>query len=169
MTENTERIALVTGGGRGIGLACVTRLLADGYRVGVVEINARAIDAARAELATQAERVSFAAASVSDRAGMTDVVAALTARWGGLDVLVNNAGVNRPGGVTTQSDADWDAVLDVNLKGAFVCSAVAAPALRARRRRDRQHRFDRRGGAERIARLRRLQGRADRPDAATGA
>lgn len=125
-------VALVTGGGRGIGLACVMRLLADGYRVGAVEINERAIDAAREALVAWADRVSFLTASVADRDAMAGAVADLTGRWGRLDVLVNNAAVNRAGGLLTQSDADWGAVLTVNLTGAFVASAVAAAAMRER-------------------------------------
>ncbi len=127
-----DRVALVTGGGRGIGLACVQRLLADGFRVAAVDVNARALAAAREALAGESERLHFAVASVADRAQMTGVAAQIAERWGGLDALVNNAGVNRPGGLLAQSDADWDAVLEVNLKGPFVCSAVCLPHLRGR-------------------------------------
>lgn len=123
-------VALVTGGGRGIGLACVQRLVADGYRVGAVEINERAIDGGREALASAADQVCFLMASVAERLAMEDAVAALMDRWGRLDVLVNNAAVNRAGGLLTQSDADWQAVLTVNLTGAFVCSAVAATVMR---------------------------------------
>lgn len=125
-----ERVALVTGGGRGIGLACVVRLLHDGFRVAVVEINEKVIAAAREQLAGDADRLLFATASVFDRAAMTGVVDAVRERWGRLDALVNNAGVNRPGGLFEHSDADWDAVLAVNLKGSFVTTAVAAALMR---------------------------------------
>jgi NAD(P)-dependent dehydrogenase (short-subunit alcohol dehydrogenase family) len=128
-----ERVALVTGGGRGIGLACVTRLLADGFRAGVVEINEQAIASARAALARQEDRVHFATASVSDRATMARAVAEIVARWGRIDVLVNNAAVNRSGGLLTQSDTDWHAVLETNLTGAFVASAVVAAVMREQR------------------------------------
>jgi len=130
--DAAERVALVTGGSRGIGLACVRRLLAEGFRVAVVDVNERALAEAREELAADAERLHFASASVSDRAAMATLAAEVAARWGGLDALVNNAGVNRPGGLLEQSDADWDAVLDVNLTGPFVCSAVCVPYLRGR-------------------------------------
>lgn len=130
MNEPAARVALVTGGGRGIGLACVTRLLRDGFRVAAIEINEKAIAAARQQLSADAERLQFETASVSDRAAMTRVVDAIRERWGRLDALVNNAGVNRPGGLFEHSDADWDAVLDVNLKGPFVATAVAAALLR---------------------------------------
>ncbi|HLZ69615.1 MAG TPA: SDR family NAD(P)-dependent oxidoreductase [Dehalococcoidia bacterium] len=127
-----DRVALVTGGSRGIGLACVRRLLADGFRVAVVDVNERALAAAREELAGEQARLELAVASVSDRAQMAAAAARVAQRWGGLDALVNNAGVNRPGGLAAQNDADWDAVLEVNLKGPFVCSAVCLPHLRGR-------------------------------------
>lgn len=130
MRPSGEQVALVTGGSRGIGLACVRRLLADGFRVAAVDVNERALAEARAELAAEDARLYFAAASVADRTAMAAVAEAVATRWGGLDALVNNAGVNRPGGLLAQTDADWDAVLDVNLKGPFVCSAVCVPYLR---------------------------------------
>ncbi|MHB8578036.1 MAG: SDR family NAD(P)-dependent oxidoreductase, partial [Dehalococcoidia bacterium] len=127
-----ERVAVVTGGGRGIGLACVRRLLADGFRVGIVEVNQRAIAAARADLADDVGRFRVFTTSVTDRAAMADAMTELVSEWGRIDALVNNAGVNRPGGLLSQSDADWDAVLDVNLKGPFVCSAAVAAVMRER-------------------------------------
>ncbi|HEY7294338.1 MAG TPA: SDR family NAD(P)-dependent oxidoreductase [Dehalococcoidia bacterium] len=127
-----QRSALVTGGSRGIGLACVQRLLADGFCVAVADINERALAEARTVLAAEAERLLFVTASVTDRAAMAAVAAQIAERWGRLDALVNNAGVNRPGGLLAQSDADWDAVLAINLKGPFVCSAVCLPHMRGR-------------------------------------
>ena len=125
-----RKVALVTGGGRGIGLACVRRLIQDGFNVGVIEISQKAIDEAAAALESTAENLHFAAESVSDRSAVTAVIAKLVERWDRLDVLVNNAAVNRPGGLFSQPDADWDEVLEVNLKGVFVCSSVAAAAMR---------------------------------------
>ncbi len=123
------QVALVTGGGRGIGLACVRRLLADGFNVGVIEISGRAITEALSTLGDQTARLETAVASVGDRAAVMASVESILARWGRLDVLVNNAAINRPGGLFSQSDADWDAVLEVNLKGVFVCTGVAAVAM----------------------------------------
>jgi 3-oxoacyl-[acyl-carrier protein] reductase len=125
-----RKVALVTGGGRGIGLACVRRLIQDGFNVGVIEISQKAIDEAAAALESTAENLHFAAESVNDRAAVTAVIAKLVEHWGRLDVLVNNAAVNRPGGLFSQPDADWDEVLEVNLKGVFICSSVAAAAMR---------------------------------------
>ena len=124
-----ERVALVTGGGRGIGLACVRRLLADGMRVAVVEVNARASEMAADELVESAAKTRFIAASVTDRVAMKQSVAAIVGGWGRIDVLVNNAAVNRPGGIFSQSDEDWAAVIAVNLTGVFIASSVVAPTM----------------------------------------
>src|SRR5829696_4089799 len=95
MNTAVGRVALVTGGGRGIGLACVTRLLVDGFAVGVVEISEKAIASARAALVSDQGRVAFASGSVTDRGAIERIVDDLVGRWGRLDVLVNNAAVNR--------------------------------------------------------------------------
>jgi 3-oxoacyl-[acyl-carrier protein] reductase len=125
-----DRVALVTGGGRGIGLAVAQRLLADGFRVAVIEVNPKALEAAVAATANHADRFLAIVGSVIDSEAMTSAVAAITQRWGRIDVLVNNAAVNRPGGLATQSEADWDAVLAVNLKGPFIASRAVAEVMR---------------------------------------
>ncbi len=124
------RVALVTGAGRGIGLAVVQRLLADGYRCAVLEISDRAIAGAREALAARADSVEYIAGSVVDPQQAEACVAQLVARWGHLDVLVNNAAVNRPGGLFEQRQEDWDAVIAVNLTGPFVMSRAAAARMR---------------------------------------
>ncbi|MCZ6888747.1 MAG: SDR family NAD(P)-dependent oxidoreductase [Gammaproteobacteria bacterium] len=126
MTE--QRVAVVTGGGRGIGYAIVRRLLRDGYRVAALDINERAMEQARAEI-DGPDDVRFFPVSVIDRPALETVAAELIEGWGRVDALVNNAGVNRPGTILSQSDEQWDAVIETNLKGAFVTSSVFAPRL----------------------------------------
>ena len=121
-----KRVALVTGGGRGIGLACVRRLLADGMAVAAIEVSERAIDGAAKALDESHDDVWFTLASVTDRSDVVSAVDAIVGRWGRLDVLVNNAAVNRMGGIRSQSDEDWAAVIGVNLTGVFVATSVAA-------------------------------------------
>lgn len=124
------RTALVTGGSRGIGLAIAQRLVRDGLRVCVVDINEKAL--ARLDEAGQGGdgRLEWRRASVVDRAEMERVMDDLVTRHGSLDVLVNNAGMTRPGTFLTQTDEDWDLVIDTNLKGPFVCSQVAAQHMK---------------------------------------
>ena len=123
-----QRVAVVTGGSRGIGLSIVKRLLLDGYRVAALDINERAIDQAETEIG-QSNDVRFLHASIIDRPALEPLAADLVANWGRVDALVNNAGVNRPGTILTQSDQQWDAVIETNLKGTFIASSVFAPYL----------------------------------------
>jgi len=126
-----SRVALVTGGSRGIGLAIARRLVADGLEVAVVDINEKAL-AKLDEVGDDARgRLEWHRASIVDRAEMERVMSDLVARRGSLDVLVNNAGMTRAGTLLTQTDEDWDLVLDTNLKGPFVCSGIAARHMKA--------------------------------------
>jgi|TARA_Y100000310_G_scaffold328505_1_gene396722 3-oxoacyl-[acyl-carrier protein] reductase len=126
-----QRVAIVTGGSRGIGLSIVRRLLQDGYRVAALDINEKAIDEAKADM-SDSNDVRFLRASVTDRTALQSCATVLVKDWGRVDALVNNAGVNRPGTILTQSDQQWDAVMETNLKGAFVTSSVFAPYLSER-------------------------------------
>lgn len=123
-----ERVAVVTGGARGIGLAIVERLRRDGYRVAGLDINERALEKATAEHGDPGG-VRFMRVQVADREAMEAVATELMESWGRIDALVNNAGVNRPVTLLSQTDEQWDAVMETNLKGAFVASAVFAPLL----------------------------------------
>jgi NAD(P)-dependent dehydrogenase (short-subunit alcohol dehydrogenase family) len=124
-----SRVALVTGGARGVGLAIARRLLTDGLAVCVVDVNEKAL-ARLDEAGDDADgRFEWCRASIVERAEMERVVKDLVARRGRLDVLVNNAGMTRPGTLLTQTDEDWDLVVDTNLKGPFICSSIAARTM----------------------------------------
>ena len=110
--------ALVTGGTRGIGRAIVAALALRGAKVTFTGSNAQAAEEARAASGAP-ERVSFVAADVADPADCDRAVEAALAFGGGLDVLVNNAGITRDGLLMRMSDEDWGRVIAVNLSGAF--------------------------------------------------
>ncbi|HEX7126099.1 MAG TPA: 3-oxoacyl-[acyl-carrier-protein] reductase [Thermodesulfobacteriota bacterium] len=120
---------LVTGGSRGIGRAVAERLARDGARVAVaartVEAAAQTCDAIRAA----GGEAHPLAADLSVFAQAEGLVAEAQSALGGLDVLVNNAGLTKDGLVLRMSEADWDAVLDANLKGAFACAKAAIRAM----------------------------------------
>jgi 3-oxoacyl-[acyl-carrier protein] reductase len=126
----TGRVALVTGSTRGIGRAIAETLAECGARVAVV-----GRDAARAaEVATQIspEARGFSC-DVTDVASVTALVAEVEAAFGSLDILVNNAGVTRDNIMLRLKDDDWDAVIDANLRGAFVAIRAATRGMMKRR------------------------------------
>jgi 2-keto-3-deoxy-L-fuconate dehydrogenase len=114
--------ALVTGGASGIGLATARALAAQGARVAVLDLAPHG----PADLAC-------VRADVSDDAAVQEAVAAAVAHLGGLDVLVNNAGIGAQGGVEDNSDDEWRRVLDVNVLGTVRITRAALPALRKSR------------------------------------
>ena len=121
------KVALVTGASRGIGRSVALRLGAAGARVVINDKVFREGPEAVAEAVrnTGAE-VKLLEADVSDASQVQQMFRELEETWGGVDILVNNAGITRDGLLLRMSEEDWDAVLDVNLKGAFLCSRAAA-------------------------------------------
>jgi NAD(P)-dependent dehydrogenase (short-subunit alcohol dehydrogenase family) len=125
------RVALVTGAAGGIGLAIARRLSELGAAVAINDI-----DQDRAEAtARDIPRARAFAADITEEAAVETMVAAVIATYGGVEILVNNAGVAEPHGrASDRTEADWDRVIDTNLKGAFlVTRAAVRPMLAAKR------------------------------------
>jgi 3-oxoacyl-[acyl-carrier protein] reductase len=130
-----NQVCLVTGGSRGIGYAIAEALLARGDAVGISGTSAHGVERAAATLAAHPEasdRVLPIVSDVRDRASVDAALAAIAQRFGGLDVLVNNAGVGMHGPVAELSDEAWHRVIGTNLTGAFHCCRAAIPHLRRR-------------------------------------
>jgi 3-oxoacyl-[acyl-carrier protein] reductase len=121
------RVVLVTGGGKGIGRAIALELASEGATVAILA----ARDLASAEQVAEEARAfgpdaMALLADISDEASITEAVAVVVARFGRLDVLVNNAGGSARGALLDLSAADWDAVFAVNARGAFLAGRAAA-------------------------------------------
>ena len=128
---NEDRAALVTGGAQGIGKGIAARLLADGYRVVIADMDAEAGREAAAEL----DGAVFIETDVSSESSVRECVASTVERFGRLDALVNNAGIADPQNPPVESltlDA-WSRVLAVNLTGYFLMAKHAVPHLRSTR------------------------------------
>jgi 3-oxoacyl-[acyl-carrier protein] reductase len=136
MGEGSDRagVAVVTGGTRGIGLAVAKRLVGDGFDVVLTyKGDAEVAETAKQELADAGRQVEVIAADIATADGAGAAIEAAMQRLGRLDVVVNNAGITRDTLLMRMDDADWDDVLDTNLKGAFLVSKSAVrPMLRQR-------------------------------------
>lgn len=126
MNRLTGKRIIVTGAATGIGRAVAEACLAQGARVVIADLNA-AVGQATAD----AIGAGFVACDVSDEQSVTAMVASAVARLGGLDGLVNNAGLQKAGPIETATVADWDALMGVNLRGVFLATRAAIPHLRA--------------------------------------
>lgn len=126
-------IAFVTGGAKGIGAATVRALAVRGDAVVAADIDADGARALAGELAAQGLRVAAVALDVRSRADWERARDEATERFGAPDILVNNAGMFRDKSLMKLTDEDWDAVLDVNLKSAFVGIQTLFPAMKERK------------------------------------
>ena len=124
----------VTGGSRGLGFAICRELARSGARVAFTYArNVEDAAEARAGLERLGAEVLVYQGSVADAAHVQKTAADIVGKWGGIDVLVNNAGVTQILPIAFVEEADWDAVMDVNVKGVYLCSRAALkPMIRAR-------------------------------------
>lgn len=125
-----QRVALVTGGARGIGQAISRRLVTQGWAVLIADRDEPTGQQAAADLAVQG-RCAFVRCDVADEDEVNGAVAAAVAQFGRLDALVNNAGIGLTRPLRELSLVEWNRVIAVNLTGAFLCAKAAAPYLEA--------------------------------------
>jgi 3-oxoacyl-[acyl-carrier protein] reductase len=124
MTE--KRVAIVTGGSRGIGAAIVQQLAADGLHVVVIARNFDKLKAVTDEIIATGGSAEPVVCDIADSAALAKVIDELGDKHGRLDVLVNNAGITKDGLLLRMSDEDFDSVIDTNLKSAFVAIRAGA-------------------------------------------
>ena len=128
-----NKIALVTGAARGIGQAIALQLAADGADLALCDVKAEWLEDTIAKVKALGRRAEGYSMDVANGAAVGEAVAKILADFGRIDVLVNNAGITRDTLLMRMSEEDWDAVLDINLKGAFlVTKAVVKPMMKQR-------------------------------------
>jgi 3-oxoacyl-[acyl-carrier protein] reductase len=127
------QVALVTGGGQGIGQAIALRLAREGADVALVDVNRETAEAVGREVQALGRRAAVRVADISDCAAIQAAVEQIAAELGRLDVLVNNAGVEKRAPFLEIRPEDWQRQLDVNLSGTFYCTQAAAREMSKRR------------------------------------
>jgi NAD(P)-dependent dehydrogenase (short-subunit alcohol dehydrogenase family) len=127
------QVALVTGAGQGIGEAIALRLARGGADVALVDVNREKVEAVGREVQALGRRSAVRVADVSDCSAIQAAIQQIAAELGGLDVLINNAGVEKRAPFLEIDPADWQRQLDVNLSGTFYCTQAAAREMAKRR------------------------------------
>ncbi|HYS43708.1 MAG TPA: 3-oxoacyl-[acyl-carrier-protein] reductase [Geobacteraceae bacterium] len=127
------KVAIVTGASRGIGRSIALSLAAEGARIVAVDMVPEGVEALAAEIKAMAGEAIAVQGNVTVAADAERMIEAAVAAFGRVDILVNNAGITRDALLLRMKDEDWDAVLSVNLKGAFLCSRAAAKVMSKQR------------------------------------
>lgn len=124
------KVAIVTGAGTGIGRAISFLFAREGAKVAVTDIDVGAAEATVAEIVETGGSALAIEADVTEAVGVENMMRATVTTYGHLDVLINNAGVGTDGDVVELPEKEWQRILDVNLKGVFLCCKYAIPAMK---------------------------------------
>jgi 3-oxoacyl-[acyl-carrier protein] reductase len=129
-----DKVAMITGGGRGLGRAIAERLAAEGAKVAISDIDEAAAKTTAGEIGQTyaVEAVGFGH-DVSSEESTKDVVRSIVDRFSQIDILVNNAGITRDARLMMMTQADWNLVLGVNLTGAFICTKMVSKQMLRRK------------------------------------
>ena len=124
-----DRVAIITGGANGIGLATAKRFISEGAIVVVADLKRDQIDAAVAECKAAGGNAYGLIVDVTQRTSVNAMVAAVKQQSGRIDILVNNAGITKDARLVKMTEVEFDTVIDVNLKGVFNCAQGVVPTM----------------------------------------
>jgi len=133
MREDGRRVAIVTGGARGIGRGCAHALAERGFDVALVDLLVPEMERTAGEIGAKGRRVLTYEADVARFDLAQTIAAAVVAEWGRIDVLVNNAGRSMPKGLLEISEAEWDRTIEINLKSCFNWCRAVVPTMLAQK------------------------------------
>ena len=125
-----EKVALVTGGGSGIGAAVAQRFAAEGALIAIADVVPQGAEGVMAEITKKGGKAIFSQVDVRKRDEVHGMIEQVVKEFGRLDILINNAGVTRDNLCARMSEEEWDFVVDVSLKGTFLCSQAAYRPMR---------------------------------------
>jgi 3-oxoacyl-[acyl-carrier protein] reductase len=125
--------ALITGGAQGIGKSIAVKMAKSGAGIGIADVNLESAQATADEIKALGVNSIALKLDVSNQADVEEAFGAFTKEIGSLDILVNNAGITRDTVLLRMKEEDWDAVLNINLKGAFLCSKAAVKIMAKQR------------------------------------
>ena len=131
--NSEKKVALITGGARGIGFAIAQRLSSDGYRIVVADILEDAARESAEKLSAEGHDCVAVAGDVSKPADVDSMFKSVEEKFGAVDILVNNAGITRDNFLMRIGEEDWDLVMNVNLKGSYLCSKAASRGMMKKR------------------------------------
>ena len=121
-----NKVAVITGGASGIGLAAVKSFVQEGAKVAILDYNEQAGEKVAAQYG---DEVAFFKVDVSNQAEVQQAVKAIAAHFGKIDILINNAGITRDASLLKMSAADFDKVIQINLNGVFYCTQAVVPYM----------------------------------------
>jgi 3-oxoacyl-[acyl-carrier protein] reductase len=129
MMRLQDKVAVVTGSARGLGKAMVLKMIAEGAKIVITDINYEACLAVKAEIENAGGTAIAVKCDVTKREEVAALVQQTLQNFGKLDILVNNAGITRDAQMIKMTDTNWDAVMDTNLKSMFLCSQAASQPM----------------------------------------
>ncbi|MCF7858339.1 MAG: 3-oxoacyl-[acyl-carrier-protein] reductase [Candidatus Cloacimonetes bacterium] len=122
MNKLNDKVAIITGSARGIGFSIAEKLATNGATSVIIDLDQQAVDLAVQKIDDQGFRAIGFAANVTDQEQITSIFKEIYEEFDAVDILINNAGITKDGLIMKMKEDDWDSVINVNLKGTFICT-----------------------------------------------